>query len=107
MRETKKQRTCFCCGTAYHYCPNCAEDANKPNWYFIFDSENCRDIFNICQKYSTGEYDAIQARHMLDKCDLTHKSNFRSDVKKVIKEIFAKSNKTARTPSSPSSARKR
>lgn len=99
----KKQRTCFCCGKAYHYCPNCAEYSHLPSWYFIFDSENCKKVFDICQRYSIGEFTAEQARQKLDKCDLTNKSDFLSDVKDVIEKIFAETNKTAQSPSSPSS----
>lgn len=71
-----KQRTCFCCGKAYHYCPVCDGDKNKPSWYFIFDSDNCRKIFDTCQRFSTKEYTADEARAKLDKCDLTDKLTF-------------------------------
>ena len=99
-----KQRTCFCCGKEYRYCPNCDADKNKPSWYFIFDSENCRTIFDTCQRYSTKEYTAVQARAKLDKCDLTNKSDFLPDIQNVIKKIFAETNKTAQSPSSPSTS---
>ena len=61
MGETK-QRTCFCCGKAYHYCPHCDVDRDKPSWYFIFDSDNCR-------KYLMLVRDILQANAMLNKQD--------------------------------------
>lgn len=94
MGETK-QRTCFCCGKAYHYCPHCDVDRDKPSWYFIFDSDNCRKVFDACQRYSTGECNAEQTRQKLDKCDLTNKSDFLPDVLGVIEKVFAETNKTA------------
>lgn len=95
-----KLRNCFCCEKAYHYCPNCSRDKNKPSWYFIFDSKNCRDIFDICQKYSTNTYTAKEAKAKLDKCDLTNKDKFRSDIKKVIEQIFAECSKKTETSAS-------
>lgn len=95
-----KQRTCFCCGKAYHYCPVCDGDKNKPSWYFIFDSDNCRKIFDTCQRFSTKEYTADEARAKLDKCDLTDKTNLLPDIQNVIKKVFAETNKTAQSPSS-------
>lgn len=92
MGETK-QRTCFCCGKAYHYCPHCDVDRNKPSWYFIFDSDNCRKVFDACQRYSTGECNAEQTRQKLDKCDLTNKSDFLPDVLGVIEKVFAETTK--------------
>ena len=100
MGEQQKQRTCFCCGKAYHFCPNCAEDADKPSWYFIFDSENCKNIFNICQRFSTNAIDAQSAAQELDKCDLTNKTDFLPDVQKVIKKIYRDCRKTSRSSAS-------
>ena len=103
MGETK-QRTCFCCGKAYHYCPHCDVDRDKPSWYFIFDSDNCRKVFDACQRYSTGECNAEQTRQKLDKRDLTNKSDFLPDVLGVIEKVFAETNKTAQSPSSSPSS---
>lgn len=40
----KANRTCFICGNGYHYCPTCSEDRDKPSWYNMFCSEECKDI---------------------------------------------------------------
>lgn len=55
----KTNRECHFCGKGYYFCPSC-RDKRDPQIYSMFDSEKCRDAFNILrdeflQKLSTEE----------------------------------------------------
>ena len=63
----KNNRTCIICGQDYRYCSACGEDAGKPTWYFIFDSENCHDIYETCVAYRDKEIDQKEAYERISK----------------------------------------
>ena len=68
----KNNRTCIICGNSYHFCPTCGEDAGKPTWYFIFDGQNCHDIYEVCTQYRDGEIDAKVAYEKISKLDISN-----------------------------------
>ena len=43
---SKANRTCYCCGRKYYYCPSCNDDRRDPKIYTMWDSELCKEIFN-------------------------------------------------------------
>lgn len=49
----KANRTCYCCGREYYFCPSCPSDRKDPLIYTMWDSEICKDIFNTLTKEST------------------------------------------------------
>lgn len=65
----KTNRICLTCGKAYSYCPNCTEDELKPTWMALYDTENCREIFNILTDYNAGLINADKADEKLEKCN--------------------------------------
>lgn len=83
----KNNRTCIICKTQYHYCPNCGADAGKPTWYFIFDGQNCHDIYEVCTQYRDKEIDAETAYNLISKLDLSKMENFAESTKLQIEEI--------------------
>lgn len=48
----KANRTCYCCGQEYYYCPSCPGDKKDPQIYTMWDSEVCKDIFNTLSRES-------------------------------------------------------
>lgn len=38
-------RICLACGKAYEYCGSCPSSLNLPVWKNIFDTENCKTVF--------------------------------------------------------------
>lgn len=84
----KANRTCIICKTQYYFCPNCHTDADKPTWYFIFDGENCHDIYEICTQYRDQIIDAKTAYDRMSKCDISKMDNFADSTKAQIKEIM-------------------
>ena len=91
----KNNRTCIICGENYAYCPVCnSGDANKPTWYFIFDGQNCNDIYEVCTQYRDGEIDANVAYEKISKLDISNIKNFSESTRIQIEEILAKGKDT-------------
>lgn len=65
-------RICKVCGTEYKFCPNCNENlANpKPSWYKLYDSEECKTIFETAVKVSCEVITPLEAKEILKNCDL-------------------------------------
>ena len=86
----KNNRTCIICGKHYTYCPVCnSGDANKPTWYFIFDGQNCHDIYEVCTQYRDGEIDAKVAYEKISKLDISNIKDFYEATRIQIEEIIA------------------
>ena len=86
----KLNRTCIICGKRYSHCNNCQRDAGKPTWYFIFDGQNCHDIYEICTQYRDGEIDVTTAYEKISKLDISNIKNFAEVTRIQIEEILAK-----------------
>ena len=86
----KNNRTCIICGNSYHFCPTCGEDTGKPTWYFIFDGQNCHDIYEVCTQYRDGEIDVKAAYEKISKLDISNIKNFADATRIQIEEILAK-----------------
>ena len=84
----RNNRTCIICGENYAYCPHCGEDANKPTWYFIFDGQNCHDIYEVCTQYRDGEIDINLAYEKISKLDISNIKNFAESTRMQIEEIL-------------------
>ena len=86
----KNNRTCIICGKNCAYCPVCnSGDANKPTWYFIFDGQNCHDIYEVCTQYRDGEIDAKVAYEKISKLDISNIKDFYEATRIQIEEIIA------------------
>ena len=84
----KNNRTCIICGQEYRYCSACGEDAGKPTWYFIFDGQNCHDIYEVCTQYRDKKIDAKKAYELISKLDLSNIEDFVETTKNQIEEII-------------------
>lgn len=84
-----KERTCFCCGKTYKYCPNCEDDQNSETWHFMFDSENCKIIFDALQKYSCGDISKEKCAKILNSCDLSEKDSFHENILADINSVLS------------------
>ena len=86
----QNNRTCIICGKKYTYCPVCnSGDTNKPTWYFIFDGQNCHDIYEVCTQYRDGEIDAKVAYEKISKLDISNIKDFYEATRIQIEEIIA------------------
>lgn len=83
------ERICVVCGKEYIYCPNCKKGDPNETWRFMYDSEECRDIFKICSNFAFGHINAETAKKKLEKYDVADRSRFSDDIKKNLSAIFA------------------
>ena len=84
----KNNRKCCICGRSYSYCPTCGEDAGKPTWYFIFDGQNCHDIYEVCVAYRDNVITHKEAYEKISKLDISDLDNFPEVTQSQIKEII-------------------
>ena len=85
---SKNNRKCIICGRSYGFCPSCGADAGKPSWYFIFDGENCHDIYETCVAYRDKDIDLATAYDRISKLDTSNLKDFAADTKAQIEEIL-------------------
>lgn len=91
----KREKICAVCKRPYKYCPSCAQDKEKPTWYFTFCSSTCKDIYEATSSYANGKLSANEAKKILDKLDLSkivEGTSYDSSVKSINDEV--KKNKT-------------
>lgn len=84
----RKERTCAVCRGKYYYCPACDEDKNKPNFMFVFCSENCKDIYDVGSRFEDGRMSGETAYKELEKLDLSKQKSFGESYKETIRKIL-------------------
>ena len=83
-------RICKTCGKAYYYCSNCDKSISSPQWMLMWDTENCKTIFETVSNYAQGIDSKEVARKKLEKCDLKMKYAFNKNIARLVDEIMAK-----------------
>ena len=83
----KLNKTCLVCQKSYHYCYSCPTDLQNPSWKNLFDTEQCKEIFNILSRNGQGMITDEEAKELLSKCDLTQKDTFADNIKNHIDKI--------------------
>lgn len=71
----KDNRTCFCCGNKYSYCPSCANDASKPSWYLMFCNEECKDVNTILSQLTYKKISTKDAKVLLKDIEVSKYKN--------------------------------
>lgn len=80
-------RVCLTCGKAYEYCGACPTSKNLPMWKNLFDTENCKNIFETVSDFAQNAITKEKAASDLATCDLTHVSEYRDNIKNLVTEI--------------------
>ena len=91
MASIQYNRKCVICGETYNFCNHgCSEDRGKPAWMIMFDSANCRAIYNTAVNATVGHaLTKTEAKKRLKKLDLSKVGTeaFNPIVKGWIEEI--------------------
>ena len=82
-------RICLTCGKAYEYCGSCPSSANLPVWKNLFDTENCKIVFETASDYAQKVITKESAKDKLSKCDLSNTNVFKEKIKRLVDEIIA------------------
>lgn len=80
-------RICLTCGKAYEYCGSCPTSLNLPVWKNLFDTENCKTIFETVSDYAQKVIGKDVAKKKLSKCDIT--GRYKENIKRYLNEIIA------------------
>ena len=91
MASTRK---CLCCQRTYEYCPSCG-NSNQP-WKFNFDTEDCKEIFNVVSGYNMGIMGLDKIEEVIKKYNITDFSKYKEDVRNLLNSKIGKAGKTIR-----------
>lgn len=86
-------RVCITCGKAYEYCGYCPTSKNLPMWMNLFDTENCKNIFETASDYAQSAISKEKAISKLSLCDLKNISSYRDNIKDIVSQIIDTSSK--------------
>ena len=90
----KANRTCYCCGKEYYYCPSCPDDRRDPRIFVMWDSEKCREIFNILTNESTNKITTLECKNKLIELGVTKDTVLRESVRKHVDRVMSYQEKT-------------
>lgn len=79
-------RICLTCGKAYEYCSSCPTSLNLPVWKNLFDTENCKTVFETVSDYAQKVITKDVAKEKLSKCDIS--SKYKENIQKYLNEII-------------------
>lgn len=88
-------RICLACGKPYEYCGSCPSSLNLPVWKNIFDTENCKTVFETVSDYAQNAITKESAKIRLSKCDVS--GVFKDNIKNLIDDINEKDIKNIET----------
>ncbi len=83
----KNMRTCKICGKEYEYCGHCPSKNTIEPWRNLYCSKECREVFNIFDKYASKKISAEKAKENLERLGF-NPSKVRNIHKPIINEIF-------------------
>lgn len=84
----KANRTCYCCGREYYFCPSCPSDRKDPLIYTMWDSDICKDIFNTLTKESTKKITTKECKDKLIELGVDKVEINKESVKKHVDRIM-------------------
>ena len=86
MGKTRADRYCTVCGDHYLYC-RCQEYSHMEPWHDAYDTENCKNLYNITAGWINGWLDKEVEIARLNKCDLSKMDKFPQWMQDTIKEM--------------------
>lgn len=85
----ENRRVCFACGKEYEFCPQCPSGARKDPWHMMFDCRQCKDVFYTVSSVNAGSLTPQQARGVLSEYDMTDRSQYSAQIRRVLEQIYA------------------
>ena len=80
-------RICLTCGKAYEYYGSCPSSLNLPVWKNLFDTENCKTVFETVSDYAQKVITKDVAKKKLSNCDTS--INYKENIQKYLDDIVA------------------
>ena len=88
-------RICLTCGKSYEYCGSCPSSLNLPVWKNLYDTDNCKTVFETVSDYAQKAITKESAKVRLSKCDVS--GVFKDNIKNLIDDINEKDIKNIET----------
>lgn len=85
----KTNKVCFLCGKKYHYCPTCSPDINKPSWYAMWCSEQCKDLDQILAAHTMNQITIEETKKKIEDLKLNNINFADKNVEKHYNEIMS------------------
>ena len=82
------RRICHTCGKEYEYCPNCAAFESQPKWRANWDTEECKDVWNILVRYNTEKISVAEVKSVLNSYGVVNYSKYSSPIASQLKSIL-------------------
>lgn len=85
------ERRCIVAPNKHHYvyCPSCGKGDIKESWRFLYCSDNCREIYKVCEDFVNERIDGKQANDRLKSLDLSDIADFHPNLQANIADIYA------------------
>ena len=93
------KRTCYTCGNTYNYCPSCEGDRLKPKWMNNWDSEECKDVFNVLNNYDGENVKVSDVKAVFKKYGVKDFSKYKPGIQAHIAKILKTPEKKSATVS--------
>lgn len=81
-------RNCIICGKEYRYCPNCGADNKDETWRYLYDSEECMNVFNILSRFKNGHIGKEEAKSQFKALKISRDKKFTAEIQKQIDDIL-------------------
>lgn len=81
-------RHCLICGKQYIYCPNCGGGNKEETWRYLYDSEDCMEVFNILSRYINKHIDKEEAKSQYKALKISKDKKFTAEIQKQVDEII-------------------
>lgn len=83
------KRYCYCCGAEYEYCPTCRQYASQPKWRALYDTEECKAIFDVLSGYSIEVYSKDDVVSVLNKYNIKEFGKYKPKIAGKLLEIVS------------------
>ena len=84
-----KTRICIACQNSYQYCPNCGDYVRYPKWMNEFDTEACKELFNVISGYNMGLFKKDDVKKVVDKYEIKDFSVYKESIANKLNELFS------------------
>ena len=85
---SKANRTCYCCGSKYYYCPSCHNERRDPKVYTMFDSELCKEIFNTLVNESMENITTLECKEKLVKLGVNKNTVLKDSIREHVNRVM-------------------
>lgn len=86
---SKANRTCYCCGRKYYYCPSCNDDRRDPKIYTMWDSEVCKEIFSALTNESFKKITTLECKKRLVELGVDENTVLKDAIRNNVNRIMS------------------